>query len=452
MWLLLACTAVGWTLSGANATVSAGTQPQDVATVTLDPNPGTISGCETIEVHVWINDIEELYGADIRLSFDPTVVEVVDANPDAIGVQVRDEGFLGPYTFCTLNSVDNGAGTISYAVTQLNPSLPKSGSGNVFTILLRGKAQGVSLLNFTYVKLAERNGQTLPATPLGGSVTTNPPAAPSLSITQLDETTARLSWTAAGGPSTYHLYRDTAPYFTPGSTPYHAGTSLSHDDGNALGDPEQNYYYVVRATCENGFESASSNRVGEFDYALVPGEGPSDYKYNVIALPLLAPSISDADALAAYVGGVYMVARYNAITQDLTYRLPDYNSGENFATLTGGPYFLYLNNTAPSHVTFVGQVPAKQSVVFALTPGASGSDYRYNDISIPLDQADITTADELAADMGGVYAVIRYNAQTQDISYRLPDYGSGPNMSTMIGYPYFVYLKDTAPTQWPVYP
>ena len=49
-------------------------------------------------------------------------------------------------------------------------------------------------------------------------------------------------------------------------------TDLSVDDLGALGNPDDNYYYVVESACANDFHSGPSNRVGEFDFALVPGE------------------------------------------------------------------------------------------------------------------------------------------------------------------------------------
>ena len=57
-------------------------------------------------------------------------------------------------------------------------------------------------------------------------------------------------------------------------------------------------------------------------------------------------TLPDADALAADIGGVYSVSRYNAATQDLTWRLPGV-SGDNFAVRPGYPYVVCLDETAP---------------------------------------------------------------------------------------------------------
>ena len=198
-------------------------QAQSTTTITLDSAsaPIRIQGCETIQVNIRINAVAGLYGADVRLSFDPAILEVVDANSNPVdGIQVENGGFLAPQLwFTVLNAADNTAGTIQYAATQLNPTPEASGSGILAIIRFRAKGTGASALSFTYSQLATRNGATLPATAEDGSVNTTAPTSPTLSIARLNTTTAQLSWTAAGGVADYQLYRDTVPYFTPGASP-----------------------------------------------------------------------------------------------------------------------------------------------------------------------------------------------------------------------------------------
>ena len=54
----------------------------------------------------------------------------------------------------------------------------------------------------------------------------------------------------------------------------------------------------------------------------------------------------------------------------------------------------------------------------------------------------------LAADIGGVYSVGRYNAATQDLTWRLTGI-SGEHFPVRAGYPYIVCLDETAPPGWP---
>lgn len=78
-----------------------------------------------------------------------------------------------------------------------------------------------------------------------------------------------LTWGSVTPGLTYNIYRDTQPYFTPGTPLATTGNSTWTDVG-AAGDPLVNYYYIVRAQNACG-ESADSKRLGEFDFTLQPG-------------------------------------------------------------------------------------------------------------------------------------------------------------------------------------
>jgi hypothetical protein len=114
-------------------------------------------------------DVEGLYGFDVQLSFDPAVVEVVDADPDKAGVQVS-LGRMLDSGMAVRDSADNEAGTIHYAMTQINPSEAKSGTGNLIVIRLRGKAAGTTNLAFTSVDLARRDATAIDTAPQPGAV------------------------------------------------------------------------------------------------------------------------------------------------------------------------------------------------------------------------------------------------------------------------------------------
>ena len=234
-------------------------------------SPPAIQGCEQARIEVWINDVTDLYGIDIKLSFAPGVIEVVDSDLNIDGIQVEKGGFLQP-DWVVRNEADNATGAIRYALTQLSPRLPVTGSGVLFIVHLRALSeQAASPIAFTRSDLSDRNGRLIPATAFGASIATVAPQRPQLFIEWLNATSATLSWTAASGVADYHLYREIAPYFMPVDPAYRVRTGLSYDDTGSLGDPADNYYYVVKSACADGFKSSTSNRVGEFDFALVPG-------------------------------------------------------------------------------------------------------------------------------------------------------------------------------------
>lgn len=429
----------------ATATPAGAKRPDADATFTLSPSPVAISGCGTVTVQILINDAVDAYGADVILSFDPAVLEVVDY---ASGQAVQNGGFLVPPLFVVRNVADNVAGTVRYAATQLHPTPPASGSGVLAIVRFRAKSAGTSTLTFTQTDLADLNGNMLPATGVPGGATTAGPSAPVAAISRLNATTARLSWPAVSGVAEYHLYRDTAPYFTPAGTPYQTLTGLSYDDVGALGDVALNYFYVVRAACSTGLESVNSNRVGEFDFALEAGTGAGN-RYTMIALPLeVLAQLPDADSLADYIGAsVQQVLHWDAASQTYEIWLPPFGFGTNFALETSRAYWLELDSTAPAVVTFAGGVPAAGSTHFALL-GATPV-CLFNDISLPLDRPDLTSASELSTDVGGVEQALRWDAPSQTFDLWLPDFGFGTDFSTRIGYPYRLCLKDTAPSVWP---
>lgn len=177
---------------------------------------------------------------------------------------------------------------------------------------------------------------------------------------------------------------------------------------------------------------------------------PNAAKYNMIAMPLNASQqfssagySFDADGLAALVGpSVQQVLRWNASTQTFEARIPGVD-GPNFALAVGGVYWLLLDSAAPTVLSFVGDVPAAGSISYSLV---GGSPCKYNAIMLPLDQASITTADQLAAAIGNVAQVLSWNASTQTYQTRLPGI-DGPNFAVKIGYPYLVCMDQSK--TWP---
>jgi hypothetical protein len=267
----------------------------------------------------------------------------------------------------------------------------------------------------------------------------------------------QLSWSAVTqdirgnpiSPDHYVVYRRAdEPYFAPSASDIIATpASLSFTDTGILGDPAHNYYYLVTAVDALAQESAPSNRIGAFDFGLVPAASPDERAYNLISISVGIPGVSDADSLAAYVGGVYMVLHYDAATGEIQWRIPGL-AGDNLSVQVGQVYFVYLDSTAPSVVSLVGDVPAIGEVSFALTRPAPGGSCAYNFVSVPLDRDDLADADALAADIGGVYSVSRYNAETQDMTWRVPGV-AGTNFAVRVGYPYIICVDDTAPQYWP---
>jgi len=144
------------------------------ATVTISPPDGTVVCGSNFNVDVRINGVTGLYGIDFRISYDPAIVEVVDANPAAPGVQIQAGTFpdvSGGRGLIQINSVDVGTGSISYAATLINPTPPEAGtSGIAASITFRGLAAGTSPIEFTSVLLSDQPARPIQAVPVDGSL------------------------------------------------------------------------------------------------------------------------------------------------------------------------------------------------------------------------------------------------------------------------------------------
>jgi hypothetical protein len=128
--------------------------------VSIDPpsREGYVGATTTTDVRV--EDVTSLYGFEFQITFDQTVVE---------GVQIEPGGFLSP-DWILENTVDNDNGIIAYAMSQMSPSEPQSGEGALATITWRGKAEGTSPIQFTYVLLGAPGGIPIAATTQDGEI------------------------------------------------------------------------------------------------------------------------------------------------------------------------------------------------------------------------------------------------------------------------------------------
>ena len=143
---------------------------QQTTLVHLAPAQALVGEGQTAAVEVRVEDVQDLYGLDIRLSFDPAAIQVVDADPATDGIQVQPGSLLSP-DFVVRNTADNQDGTVWFALTQLNPTQEVSGSGAAFIVTFAGKSAGSSSpISFTYVKMAQRSGEEIPASTEDGQI------------------------------------------------------------------------------------------------------------------------------------------------------------------------------------------------------------------------------------------------------------------------------------------
>ncbi len=155
-WLLL-----GWATAAA----------QSAATVSLAPAEPVLAAGETTTLTIQVAGASDLYGVELHLQYDPAVLQVLDADVNQAGVQLRPGDLLDPGAgFTVANRADNEAGALDYAITLLAPAEAVSGDGVLVSFDVRALADGSSELMLSVI-LASAEGESLPVTVEGGWLT-----------------------------------------------------------------------------------------------------------------------------------------------------------------------------------------------------------------------------------------------------------------------------------------
>ncbi len=135
---------------------------QERVQVYMLPLDGAATTGQAMMVDVVAEGVSNLYGAEIHLRFDPSMVRLEDADPNQEGMQLMPGTLLQPAQgFVVANRADNQAGTAVFAVTLVNPAPPVAGKGVVARIAVVPLQPGTLRFNLEKVKLVTRDLQTL---------------------------------------------------------------------------------------------------------------------------------------------------------------------------------------------------------------------------------------------------------------------------------------------------
>lgn len=110
-------------LGAASAGMSAAASAAAVLSVSASPNPAVVGS--TVDLSILIDDIDNLYGYQFSLAFDPTVLRAT---------AVTEGDFLagGGNTSPGVGGIDNATGAVSYVYNLLQgPAAGVSGSGTL---------------------------------------------------------------------------------------------------------------------------------------------------------------------------------------------------------------------------------------------------------------------------------------------------------------------------------
>jgi LysM repeat protein len=139
---------------------------QGAAVVRVDPSTLSIQASDTANIAIKVDSVTNLTAIELHLAFDPSVLEVTS---------LSNGGFVAA-DFEAQNTFSNSAGTIDYAIAQMNRP-PAQGSGTLLNISLRAKANGSSPITTRATPaapggllLSDPNGMAIQASWIPGSV------------------------------------------------------------------------------------------------------------------------------------------------------------------------------------------------------------------------------------------------------------------------------------------
>lgn len=133
---------------------------QEPATVGLEALQASVKVGDTINFNIRIGNVSNLYAAEVHLTFDTALLQVLDDDDVQAGVQILP-GSLFPSTrpsYVVQNQADQTAGTVDFAMTMLDPATPVSGAGTLATVRFSARQAGTATLQWTMVKLADPTG------------------------------------------------------------------------------------------------------------------------------------------------------------------------------------------------------------------------------------------------------------------------------------------------------
>lgn len=121
---------------------------------------------EIVTVEVLVTDVVDLYGIQLNLAYDPSILLATSITP----------GIFPTPDFIVEQDINPP--DINYAVTSLSPSPSSSGTGLVLSATFEAIAVGTSALQFENVILSDPNAVPISVALIDGAVTVVPiPAA-----------------------------------------------------------------------------------------------------------------------------------------------------------------------------------------------------------------------------------------------------------------------------------
>ena len=175
-WLTACCALVGiWLGTGHSAA------QEGVPTLScrLPSAPITVGG--QAEVFLEIQNVQNLYGYELVLRYDSTLIEFVDADPAREGVNTQLSNFLSP-DFLVLNDVDP-PGELWLNLMQIDPTPARSGSSPLARAIVTGRQDGIVNFSVTDLILYDVAGNEIPYQIQNCALQVGTPPSPTATVT-----------------------------------------------------------------------------------------------------------------------------------------------------------------------------------------------------------------------------------------------------------------------------
>jgi hypothetical protein len=137
----------------------------DLATIVrCDPSVVYVRKTDIATTYLYVQDVVGLNAADLWLTFNTGIGNVVDEDSYTPGVQIQPLSEFMSADFVLFRSADNTLGQIHYAATQMAKP-PRDGSGRLAMVRFQALATGTITLQFSLLHdLSDINGGLIPNT------------------------------------------------------------------------------------------------------------------------------------------------------------------------------------------------------------------------------------------------------------------------------------------------
>jgi hypothetical protein len=143
--------------------------PPSGTNVHVDPESVVVGVDQEFTVKIEVTAVENLYGLDIKLEWDPQFLACV-SHTVLIPVENSTNGILHEPVIMLKDSVNQTAGTCWIAYASMYPASAFSGNGTVFEVTFRAKTLGACSIDIVSSDLADIDGQPITHSSISGTV------------------------------------------------------------------------------------------------------------------------------------------------------------------------------------------------------------------------------------------------------------------------------------------